>query len=62
MNTILAMWCAFCDHAAPFAVMACVPLLMWVWHFETTPTNGEALEGVHAPDGLHHDALEGWAA
>ena len=37
MNTILDAWCAFCDHAAPFALLAVVPLLLWVHHFETMP-------------------------
>ena len=37
MNTILDAWCALCDHLAPFAVMAVVPLLLWVHHFETMP-------------------------
>lgn len=62
MNTILAMWCAFCDHAAPFAVMAFVPLLMWVWHHETTPTSDEVGKGVCLSETLDEDALEGWAA
>lgn len=62
MSTILSAWCAFCDHAAPFAVMAFVPLLMWVWHYETTPTSDEPQEGVCSSDTLDDEVLEGWAA
>ena len=37
VNTILDAWCALCDHLAPFALLAVVPLLLWVHHFETMP-------------------------
>ena len=37
VNPILDVWCALCDHLAPFAAMAVVPLLLWVHHFETMP-------------------------
>lgn len=62
MSTILSAWCAFCDHAAPFALMAFVPLLMCVWHFETTPAHDGAREGVCLSDTLDDEVLEGWAA
>ncbi|WP_288755964.1 hypothetical protein [uncultured Dermacoccus sp.] len=42
MNTILDVWCALCDRLAPFAVMAVVPLLLWVHHFETMPPADDA--------------------
>lgn len=73
MNTILDAWCAFCDHAAPFAAMAVVPLLLWVHHFETMPP-ADLHESVSTdePARLLRDAteegvtttdtLEGWAA
>lgn len=37
MTTILDLWCALCDHLAPFAAMAVPVLLVWMWSVETTP-------------------------
>ena len=73
MNTILDAWCALCDHLAPFAVMAVVPLLLWVHHFETMPP-ADLHESVSTDEPARllrdatekgvatADALEEWAA
>ena len=58
MSATLSVLCDIFARLQPFAVMAFVPLLMWVWHFETTP----AREDVHATDALDAEVLEGWAA
>ena len=70
MNTILDAWCALCDHLAPFAAMAVVPLLLWIHHVETMPpaddlTTGEVIDlspGATEKGVTTTDALEGWAA
>ena len=76
MNTILSAWCAFCDHLAPFAAMAVVPLLLWIHHFETMPpadlhesgstesrNSGVLIADVTTEKGVTTtDALEEWAA
>lgn len=65
MNTILSVWCAVCDHLAPFALMAVVPLLLWVHHFETMPADEPALDEAAAPLLVVVDdepELEAWAA
>ena len=64
MNTILSVWCALCDHLAPFAAMALVPLLLWVHHFETMPADDAALDEPAAPLLVVDDEpeLEAWAA
>ena len=73
MNTILDAWCALCDHLAPFAVMAVVPLLLWIHHVETMPP-ADLHESVSTDEPARllrdatekgvttTDALEGWAA
>lgn len=45
MNTILDVWCALCDHLAPFAAMAVVPLLLWINHFEALPPADDVTAG-----------------
>jgi len=69
VNTILDVWCALCDRLAPFAVMAVVPLLLWVHHFETMPpaddvTAGDVIDlrGATKKGVTTTDTLEGWAA
>lgn len=70
MNTILSAWCALCDHLAPFAAMAVVPLLLWIHHFETMPpaddvTAGDVIDlspGATEKGVATADALEEWAA
>lgn len=70
VNMILSAWCAFCDHLAPFAAMAVVPLLLWIHHVETMPP-ADALSSTEVIDlspgatekGVATaDTLEGWAA
>lgn len=69
MNTILDAWCALCDHLAPFAAMAVVPLLLWIHHVETMPpaddvTAGDVIDlsSDSAKVVAAADTLEGWAA
>ena len=63
MNTILDAWCALCDHLAPFAAVALVPLL-WIHHVETMPANDAAPDDADAPPLAVDDEpeLEAWAA
>ena len=62
MRTTLSTLCDIFVRLQPFAIMAFVPLLMWVWHFETTPAHDEARKGVCSSDTLDDEVLEGWAA
>ncbi|CAM2966302.1 MULTISPECIES: hypothetical protein [Dermacoccus] len=62
MSATLSVLCDMFARLQPFAIMAFVPLLMWVWHFETTPAHDEARKGVCSSDTLDDEVLEGWAA
>lgn len=62
MNATLSTFCDILTRLQPFALMAFVPLLMWVWHFETMPAGDEAPKGVSSTDTLDDEVLEGWAA
>lgn len=69
MSTTLSVICDTFARLQPFAIMAFVPLLLWVWHFETTPDDephvlrDAAQKGVSSTDALGADeSLEGSAA
>lgn len=70
--SIVNAWCDMCEHLQPFAVLALVPLLLWIHHFETYPpadvqesliTEPTAIHGSGITGSRHIDELEGrWAA
>lgn len=62
MNVTLSVLCDIFARLQPFAIMAFVPLLLWVQHFETMPAGDEAPKGVGSTDTLDDEVLEGWAA